>query len=110
MSKIAHTTAATFHRDVLLAPLPVLLDFYADWCGPCRALSPTLERLAQEFAGKVRIVKINVDEEPELASRYQVSAIPTLIFFERGEIVGQTAGASSEVALRRVLQQLAQAA
>lgn len=106
MNAVFHTTTESFGRDVLNSPVPVLVDFYADWCGPCRMLAPTLDRLAVEFAGKARIVKVNVDREPSLASRFQVSSIPNLAFLVDGEIVGQTAGAPPEAALRRVLNQL----
>jgi len=110
MSVVYHTSAQNFSRDVLSSPVPVLVDFYADWCGPCRMLAPTLDKLAKEFSGKARIVKVNVDKEPELASRYQVSSIPALVFVSDGEVVGQSAGAAPEVALRRALNQLTGAA
>ena len=106
MSVVYHTSAQNFERDVLNSPVPVLVDFYADWCGPCRMLAPTLDRLAVEFSGKARIVKVNVDEEPELASQFNVSSIPNLTFITGGEVVGQSAGAPPEAALRRALSQL----
>ncbi|RLS75072.1 MAG: thioredoxin, partial [Planctomycetota bacterium] len=80
MSVVYHTSAENFSRDVLSSPVPVLVDFYADWCGPCRMLAPTLDKLAVEFSGKARIVKVNVDKEPELATQYRVSSIPALMF------------------------------
>jgi thioredoxin len=110
MSVVYHTSAANFSRDVVSSPVPVLIDFYADWCGPCRMLAPTLDRLAKEFSGKARIVKVNVDEEPELASRFQVSSIPALVFMVDGEVVAQSAGAAPEAALRGALNQLISAA
>ena len=96
--------------DLTNTDKPVLVDFYADWCGPCRMLAPTLDRLAVEFSGKARIVKVNVDKEPELATRYQVSSIPALVFIADGEVVTQSAGAASEAALRRALNQMTGAA
>ncbi|MFO0975225.1 MAG: thioredoxin [Planctomycetaceae bacterium] len=110
MAAVFHTTTESFGQDVLKSPVPVLIDFYADWCGPCRMLAPTLDRLASEFSGKARIVKVNVDREPELASQFNVSSIPNLTFIVDGEIVGQSAGAPPESALRRALNQLTAAA
>lgn len=110
MSVVYHTSSQNFSRDVLNSPVPVLVDFYADWCGPCRMLAPTLEKLAAEFSGKARIVKVNIDQEPELASQFNVSSIPNLTFLIDGEVVGQSAGAPPEAALRRALLQLTNAA
>ncbi len=110
MSVVYHSSAANFSRDVLQSPVPVLVDFYADWCGPCRMLAPTLDRLATEFSGKARIVKINVDQEPQLATQYKVSSIPALLFVAGGKVVAQTAGAASEVALRKALNEMTAAA
>jgi thioredoxin len=110
MSVVYHTSSQNFSRDVLSSPVPVLVDFYADWCGPCRMLAPTLDKLAAEFSGKARIVKVNVDKEPELATQYRVSSIPALVFIADGEVVAQSAGAASEVALRRALNQMTGAA
>lgn len=109
MSVVYHTSAANFSRDVLSSPVPVLVDFYADWCGPCRMLAPVLDRLAKEFSGKARIVKVNVDEEPGLAAQFQVSSIPALVFLVDGEVVAQSAGAAPEASLRRALNQLTSA-
>lgn len=110
MSVVYHTSTANFSRDVLKSPVPVLVDFYADWCGPCRMLAPTLDRLATEFSGKARIVKVNVDQEPQLASQYSVSSIPALFFIVDGKVVSQSAGAASESTLRRALNQMTGAA
>lgn len=110
MSVVYHTSASNFSRDVLQSPVPVLVDFYADWCGPCRMLAPTLDRLAKEFAGKARIIKVNVDQEPQLATQFKVSSIPALLFIADGKVVAQTAGAASEVSLRGALKQLTGAA
>ncbi len=106
---VYRTSTANFSRDVMQSAVPVLVDFYADWCGPCRMLSPILERLAGEFGGQVRIVKVNVDDEPQLAGQYSVSSIPTLMFVKSGEILGKSAGAPSETALRQILTQLTSA-
>ncbi len=110
MSVVYNTSAENFSRDVLSSPVPVLVDFYADWCGPCRMLAPTLDKLAVEFSGKARIVKVNVDKEPELATQYRVSSIPALMFIADGKVVSQSAGAASEATLRQALNQMTKAA
>jgi len=99
---IEHVNAATFRTAVLESDVPVLVDFYADWCGPCRALAPVLEQLAQEIDG-VRIVKVNVDQAPTLAAQYRVSAIPTMILFDRGKPVQRVTGLASKDELKRLL-------
>ena len=85
-------TKATFEQEVLLAKVPVLVDFWAPWCGPCRMLTPALEELAVELDGKAKVVKVNVDEEPELASKYGIMSIPTVIAFKNGQAAGKTIG------------------
>lgn len=109
MSSAKQVTQQSFNQEVLQSNVPVLVDFYADWCGPCRMLSPTLERLSSEFAGRAKIVKVNVDTEPELASQFQVSSIPTLVFIANGKLVARTAGLASETGLRNALNQLTSA-
>ncbi len=84
--------------------MPVLLDLWAPWCGPCRMVSPVLERLAGEFAGLVKLVKVNVDESPTLSQRFGVQGIPTLLVMKRGQVVSRQVGAASEQALRTWLE------
>jgi thioredoxin 1 len=86
-------TDADFETEVLKAAGPVLVDFWAEWCGPCRALTPTLEALAVEKAGKIKVVKVNVDESPNAPSKYGVRSIPALYIFKGGQVVAQTVGA-----------------
>ena len=85
-------TAANFENEVLRSDKPVLLDFYADWCGPCKMLAPVLHEIAEENAGALKVGKINVDEQMELAMRFQVSSIPMLVVFKDGKVVAESVG------------------
>ena len=82
-------TNSNFNEEVLKSDIPVLVDFWATWCGPCMMMSPIVEEIAKEFDGKIKVGKINVDEEDELASEYEIYSIPTLMLFKNGEKVGQ---------------------
>ena len=86
-------TDATFAREVLESPLPVLLDCWAAWCGPCGALSPIIDEVARNHAGRLKVAKLNVDQNPGTASRYNVMSIPTMLFFRDGKVVDNAAGA-----------------
>lgn len=90
---IVSATTATWDDEVLKAKELVMVDFWAPWCGPCRMLAPTVEELAKEYAGKVKVAKLNTDESPEIASRYKIMGIPTVMFFKAGEKVEQIVGA-----------------
>jgi thioredoxin 1 len=85
-------TEANFQQEVMESPIPVLVDFWATWCGPCRMLSPVVDEIAQEYAGKVKVGKVNVDDEMGLAMAYQVNSIPTLLVFRQGQLVDQSVG------------------
>lgn len=82
-----------FEQEVLQSSIPVLVDFWAPWCGPCRALTPTIDAVASEYAGKVKVVKLNTDENPESAVKFRINSIPNLIFFKNGKPVDQLIGA-----------------
>jgi thioredoxin 1 len=102
----AHTLTFTddnFEEDVLQSEQPVLVDFWAEWCGPCKALSPTIDELAEEYAGKIRIGKLDTDANRDASVRFQVSAIPTLILFRRGEVVERLLGLQSKTKLMDAL-------
>jgi thioredoxin 1 len=93
MNEPIHVNDRTFEKAVLESPLPVVVDFWAPWCGPCRMVAPSLEKIAKEYAGKVRVAKVNTDENPEWALRYQVSGIPTMLFIAGGKVIHQQVGA-----------------
>lgn len=110
MSSLQHVSTQSFASEVMQSTVPVLVDFYADWCGPCRMLAPTLERLSTEFTGRAKIVKVNIDHDPALASQFQVSAIPTLALIADGKVINRTTGLVGEATLRNVLNQISSAA
>ena len=103
MAKPKEVTDATFEQEVLKAPRPVLVDFWAPWCGPCRMVAPIVEELAEEYDGKVNFVKLNTDDNPVTASNYSIRSIPTLLVFRGGQPVGQIVGFRPKSDLRRRL-------
>lgn len=96
-------TAGNFEQEVLQSPIPVIVDFWAVWCGPCKVLSPIIEQIGQEQQGKVKVVKVNVDEEPDLTQRFNVMSIPTMKFFKGGQAVGELIGAAPKVTIETEL-------
>ena len=93
------TTDKTFSSEVLIAETPVLVDFWAPWCGPCRQLSPIIDEIAKDFAGKIEVYKCNVDDNPEIPSQFQVRGIPSLMIFKDGKLVDSKVGASPKASL-----------
>lgn len=103
--QIVHTSDASFADDVLKADKPVLLDFWAEWCGPCKMIAPILDELAQEYQDRVRIAKLNIDENPQTPPKFGIRGIPTLILFKNGTVEAQKVGALSKSQLATFLDQ-----
>jgi len=104
---LSHISDADFNQEVIKAEVPVLVDFWAPWCGPCQMVAPMLEELAQEFSGKVKIAKMNVDKNPKTPPLYGIRAIPTLIIFKGGEVVEQITGVVPKDQLKTKLEKVA---
>jgi thioredoxin 1 len=100
-----HVTDSAFEKTVLQSKLPVIVDFWAPWCGPCRMVAPTLDKLAKEKAGTLLVTKVNTDENPEWAMKFQVQGIPTMLFVADGKIVHRQVGAMPEPMLREVVNE-----
>lgn len=106
MSAEIHLNASNFKTEVLEAELPVLVDFYADWCMPCKMIAPMISQLASEYEGRAKVGKLNVDEEAELAGKYNIISIPTLLVFKGGEVVKQKTGAVPKQELEKLIADL----
>ncbi|NLI60533.1 MAG: thioredoxin [Clostridiales bacterium] len=102
--KVLNLDSENFEEEVLNSNLPVLVDFWASWCGPCKMIAPIIDQLADDFKGKAKIAKVNVDEERDLASKYRVMSIPTLILFKDGQVVDQLMGARPKAELVSFVQ------
>jgi thioredoxin 1 len=94
--RIVHVTDDSFEQEVLQSSDPVLVDYWADWCGPCKMIAPVLDEIADEYDGKVRIAKLNIDENPDTPPRYGIRGIPTLMLFKQGEVEATKVGAVSK--------------
>jgi len=106
MGNVHKTSTATFSTDVIKSSKPVLVDFWAEWCGPCRILGPILDELATEVGDKALICKVNVDENGELAQQYGIRGIPTMIFFKDGKVAKTLVGVQPKEEIKRTLQEL----
>jgi thioredoxin 1 len=101
--KVIHVSSADFDDQVLKAEGPVLVDFWATWCGPCRMIGPIIEQLAEEYSGKVKVCKLNVDDSQDISMRYQVMSIPTVCVFVNGQIAEKSVGAKPKQAYEQIL-------
>ena len=99
-------TKDNFNEEVVNSDLPVIIDFYADWCGPCKMMSPVVEELAKEYEGKAKIAKVNIDQEPEIAEKYDVMSIPNFVFIKNGKLVDRQIGATAKAKLVQKLDNL----
>jgi thioredoxin 1 len=106
VADVQQVSDESFDREVLKADLPVLIDFWAPWCGPCKAIGPVVEELAKEYAGKLKVVKMNVDDNPQTPSKYGVRGIPNLIIFKGGEVRDQIIGAVPKAQLVKAVTQV----
>jgi len=106
MAEILDVTDATFEREVLKSETPAIIDFWAEWCAPCRAIAPIVKDLAGQYGGKVKVVKMNIDENPSTPGRYGVRAIPTVLAFKGGCVVGQITGQRPKSAFDEMVQKL----
>ncbi|SRR6056297_2317256 len=104
MGKAQTFTDDSFEEDVLKSDKPVLVDFWAEWCGPCRMVGPVVDELAEEFEGKARIGKVDVDNNPEISTKYGIRSIPSLLIFKNGEVVDQIVGAVPKAQLKKQLE------
>ncbi|MEN6394841.1 MAG: thioredoxin [Anaerolineaceae bacterium] len=110
MDEPIHVTDAAFEKTVLQSKIPVIVDFWAPWCGPCQMVAPTLEKLAKEYSDKLLIAKVNTDENPEWATKFEVQGIPTMLFIAEGKVIHKQVGALPEPMLRDTVAQFLEAA
>ena len=103
LGKVVTITDAEFESSVLQSDKPVILDFWAEWCQPCKMLSPTVEAIAGEYEEKIKVGKLNVDDNPNVATKYGIRGIPTLLFFKGGEVVQQMVGVKSKAEIKKVI-------
>ena len=102
---LLHLTDKNFETEIKKAGLPVLVDFWASWCGPCKLINPILEELAFEYEGKIKVGKLDIDENQSIPTRYMIMSIPTLLFFKNGEVIQQVSGALNKNQLRKLIEE-----
>jgi thioredoxin 1 len=102
---LLHLSDTNFKKEVLDSDLPVLVDFWAKWCGPCKMVTPILEEFAREYANKLKIGKLDVEENPKTATFYGIMSVPTLVFFKNGKVIGQVVGALSKLELKKKIEE-----
>ncbi|OGL41593.1 MAG: thioredoxin [Candidatus Schekmanbacteria bacterium RIFCSPHIGHO2_02_FULL_38_11] len=103
MGREIEITEKNFEQEVLKSDIPVLVDFWATWCGPCRMVAPVVEEISEEYSGKVKVGKLNIDDNPSIASKYKVMSIPTLMLFKGGAVVDHLIGAQSKVQIKAMI-------
>ena len=106
MAEEVVVTKANFNTEVIGSKVPVVADFWAEWCGPCKMIAPILRELAKEYKDKLKVAKIDVDQEPDLASQFNIVSIPTLLFFNKGQVVKQQIGAVPRQALEKIIKEM----
>ena len=106
MGKEIEITEKNFEQEVLKSDIPVLVDFWAVWCGPCRMVTPVVEEISEEYSGKVKVGKLNVDDNPSLASKYKVMSIPTLMLFKEGAVVDHIIGAQGKAQIKAMIDKV----
>jgi thioredoxin 1 len=106
MGTTTHTSDSDFQKDVLDSKIPVLVDFWAEWCGPCKMVAPVLDELAKEYEGKIKIAKVDVDQNQQVAGNFNIRSIPTLLFFKNGQVVKQLIGAHPKTKLITEIQEV----
>ena len=102
---LLHLNDTNFKKEVLESPLPVLVDFWATWCGPCKMIAPMVEELSKEYHGKIKVAKLNVEESPRTATHYGVMSIPTLMFFKNGKVADQLVGVLNKHELKKKIEE-----
>jgi thioredoxin 1 len=105
ISEPIHVNDAAFEKAVLQSTVPVIVDFWAPWCGPCKTIAPILDKLAKDYSGKIIVAKMNVDENPTVPAKYGVQNIPTMLFFANGKILHQNVGAAPEYLIKQMIDQ-----
>jgi thioredoxin 1 len=106
MSDEIQLTDTNFDQEVLKSSIPVMVDFWAPWCGPCKMIAPTIEEIASEYAGKVKVCKLNTDDNPDTASKFSITAIPTILFFKEGKVVQELVGLQPKEEIQKFLDNL----
>jgi thioredoxin 1 len=106
MGELVQITDANFEQEILNSELPALVDFWAAWCGPCRAIAPVIEELAKDYSGKLKVGKMNIDENPQTPAKYGIRAIPTLIMFKNGNVADQITGAVSKSQIENAIKKM----
>ncbi len=106
MGNAVEVTSQTWQEEVVQSSTPVMVDFWAAWCGPCKMIAPTIEELAEEYKGQMKVCKLNTDESPEIASQHQIMGIPSLLFFKEGKVIDKIVGAASKKQFKEKIDEI----